>query len=65
MEMRSPWPIREEVIPLHDIQVTCRKAGVRKATLEPGGLDLPLTRAGDAVTVNVPRIEMHSMVIFE
>lgn len=65
-ELRGTWPIREEVIPLHDIRVRCRVAGVRKATLEPEHSELPLTRAADgALEVNVPRLEMHSMVVFE
>jgi hypothetical protein len=43
-ELRGTWPIREEVIPLHDIRVTCRMPGVKKATLQPGDQDLPLRR---------------------
>ena len=64
-ELRGTWPIREEVIPLHDICVTCRVAGVKKATLQPENLDLPLAKLADGVAVVVPRVAMHSMVIFE
>ena len=64
-ELRGTWPVREEVIPLHDIKVTCRIPGVRKATLQPENLDLPLTRVPGGVQVTVPKVEMHSMVVFE
>jgi hypothetical protein len=39
--------------------------GVRKATQQPEGRDLPLTHTADGVTVTVPTVGMHSMVIFE
>ncbi len=64
-ELRGTWPVREEVIPLHDIKVLCRIPGVRKATLQPENLDLPLTRVPGGVQVTVPKVEMHSMVVFE
>ena len=43
-ELRGTWPIREEVIPLSGIRVTCHVPGIKKATLQPGGLDLPMAR---------------------
>jgi hypothetical protein len=65
-ELRGTWPIREDVIPLHNIRVRCRVAGVHKATLEPEHTDLPFERSDDgSVEVKVPKLEMHSMVIFE
>jgi hypothetical protein len=64
-ELRSTWPIREEVIPLHDIQVRCRLPGVTRATLQPEGLALPLRRIPDGVEVIVPRVTMHAMVVFD
>jgi hypothetical protein len=64
-ELRGTWPIREEIIPLHDIRVTCRIAGVKRATLQPGNLNLPLHAADGGVEVVVPRVEMHAMVVFE
>ena len=64
-ELRGTWPIREEVIPLHDIRVICRVAGVKKATLQPENLELPLTKVADGVSVLVPKVSMHSMVVFE
>ena len=68
-ELRGTWPIREEVLPLCDIKVRCRLPGITKATLEPENVPLPLTRvdngADRAIEVVVPRLNMHSMVIFE
>lgn len=64
-ELRGTWPVREEIIPLHDIRVICRVPGVRKATQQPEGIELPLTSTSDGVEVTVPVVGMHSMVIFE
>lgn len=64
-ELRGTWPVREEVIPLSNIRVTCRTPGVTKATLQPGGADLPLVKSADGVTVSVNNLEMHAMVVFE
>jgi hypothetical protein len=64
-ELRGTWPIREEVLPLHDIRVTCRMPGVRRATLQPENLPLELKTIPGGVEVTVPKLEMHSMVVFE
>ncbi len=64
-ELRGTWPIREEVIPLSSIRVTCRASGIKKATRQPGGLDLPITRNGGEIEVTVNNLGMHAMVVFE
>lgn len=64
-ELRGTWPVREEVILLHDIRVTCRVAGIRRATLQPGGVNLPLKSDEGGVETVVPRVDMHAMVVFE
>jgi len=64
-ELRGTYPIREEVIPLHDIKVTCRIPGVRKATLQPENIPLRLNKTADGVSVTVPKVLLHSMVVFE
>jgi hypothetical protein len=64
-ELRGTWPVREEVIPLCDIKVRCRVRGIKKATLQPENLPLHLNQANGAVEVTVPKLRMHSMVIFE
>ena len=62
---RGTWPIREEVIPLHGISVICRAPGIKKATLQPGGLELPIQRTADGIEVTVNNLGMHAMVVFE
>jgi hypothetical protein len=64
-ELRGTWPVREEVVPLHDIRVICREQGVKKATLQPGNLNLPLKKVKGGIEVLVPKVEMHGMVVFE
>lgn len=64
-ELRGTWPIREEIIPLHDIKVICRIPNVQKATLQPENWNLPLKKTADGVEVKVPKLRMHSMVVFE
>jgi hypothetical protein len=64
-ELRGTWPVREEVIPIHGVKVICRIPGVTKATLEPDGIGLELATTPRGVEVTVPRVEMHSMVVFE
>ncbi len=64
-ELRGTWPVREEVIPLGGIRVICRVPGVKKATLQPGSMELPIARTADGVLVTVPSVGMHAMVIFE
>ena len=57
--------MREEVIPLSNIRVTCRIPGIKKATLQPGGVNLPLTKTENGMQVIVNNLEMHGMVVFE
>ncbi len=57
--------IREEVLPLHDIEVSTRLPGIRRAHLEPGGLELLLKREAGVTTVVVPKLEQHALVVFE
>jgi hypothetical protein len=64
-ELRGTWPVREEVIPLHDIQVLCRIPGIKKATLQPENRPLPLQKTPEGVLVTVPKLEMHSLVVLE
>lgn len=57
-------PLREEVVPIPDVRVTIRvPEGVTRVRLEPDGLDLPTAAAGGGVTVVVPRLEVHAMVV--
>lgn len=64
-ELRGTWPVREEIIPLSNIRVMCRVAGISKATLQPGAIDLPITKTADGVEVIVNNLGMHALVVFE
>ncbi|MCU0961805.1 MAG: beta-galactosidase trimerization domain-containing protein [Pirellulaceae bacterium] len=64
-ELRGTWPVREEIIPLHDIKVICRMPHVRRATQQPEGIVLPLVPRPDGVEVTVPVVGMHTLVVFE
>lgn len=59
-------PLREEVVPIHDIRVTFdpgyRLKGVR---LEPEGRVLEATKTDAGNQVTVDRLEVHSMVVAE
>ena len=59
-------PLREETVPIHDIEVRFRKElGVRAATVQPAGTKLEIVDAGDEVKVTVPRLDIHAMVVAE
>jgi len=64
-DLRGTWPVREEVIPIHDITVICRRSGVTSATLQPGGTKLIIKKIDGGVEVTVPKVDLHSMVVFE
>lgn len=49
---------------LHDIEVRCRPPHITKATQRPEGRPLQFTKTSDGIEVTVPKVEMHSMVIF-
>jgi hypothetical protein len=59
-------PLREEVVPIHDIRLTF-DAGyrLRRVHLEPEGKDLDMQATAEGVTVIVPRLDVHSMVVGE
>ncbi len=58
-------PLREEVLPIHDITASFTGYDIKRAHLEPGAQALPLERDGATVRVKVPRLEVHAMVIAE
>jgi hypothetical protein len=64
------WPesdpsMREEIVPIADITVRFRNPAITKATLQPEGIDLALTKVDNGFEVKVPQLRMHSMVIAE
>jgi hypothetical protein len=59
-------PLREETLPVHDIRVSFRSDyRIRRVTLQPDGKELPLTKTTDGSVVEVPRLDIHTMVIAE
>lgn len=58
-------PLREETISIHDIRVSFRGYNLGAIRLQPEGKELTAIREGDTVTVTVPKLEVHSMVVAE
>jgi hypothetical protein len=59
-------PLREEVVPIHDITITFRpEYRIRRVHLEPEGADLQIRKTAAGVSVIVPRLDVHSMVVAE
>ena len=57
--------IRRKILPIHDIRVTFRDKAYRRFLLVPGGTDLSATPTADGLTVVVPRLDIHAMVVAE
>ena len=59
-------PLREEVLPIADIQVTFLPLyRLKSVTLQPEGKRLEVTRTPSGNIVTVPRLEIHAMVVVE
>ncbi|WP_246524723.1 alpha-amylase family protein [Gemmata palustris] len=58
-------PLREEVIPIHDIEVTLKGYNVKEVRQEPGAHGLKFIKTGDAVTFTVPKLRVHAMAVVE
>jgi hypothetical protein len=59
-------PLREEVVPIHDIRVSFRPDyKLSRVHLEPGGLDLKIATTPEGSSVVVPRLDVHAMVVGE
>lgn len=57
--------LRREVIPIHDLAVTFRDPALTRFTLVPGDIALKPTLTAAGVTVTVPRLEIHCLVVAE
>jgi hypothetical protein len=63
---RDDVPLREEVVPIHDIKVTFRSEyRIRRIHLEPEGKDLEIRKTADGYGVIVPRLDVHAMLVAE
>ncbi len=59
-------PLREEVVPIHDIKVTFGpEYRLRRVHLEPEGRQLEVQTTAQCSTVTVPRLDVHAMVVAE
>ena len=59
-------PLREETLPVHDIEIAFRSDyKIRKVTWQPDGKELPMTKTEKGVTVTVPKLAVHGMVVAE
>lgn len=58
-------PLREEVLPIHDIRVTFNGYAITRVHLEPGGSALEMKKAENKTDVLVPKLEVHAMVVAE
>jgi len=58
-------PQREEVLPISGIRVSLDDPRVSRATQEPEHRPLPLERTAGGVRAVVPRLDIHTMVVFE
>jgi Hypothetical glycosyl hydrolase 6/Beta-galactosidase trimerisation domain len=56
---------RREVIPIHDITVTFRDKKWNRFLLVPGNKPLQPVATKDGLTVTVPRLDIHAMVVAE
>jgi hypothetical protein len=50
---------------MHDITVTLRNTNLKRFTLVPGRSALQPTKGDEGLTVTVPRLDTHCMVVAE
>lgn len=58
-------PLREEVLPIHDIRVRFRNPGIKSIHLEPGNTVLTPILTPEGMEVTIPKLDIHSMVVAE
>ncbi len=58
-------PLREEMVPIREIKTAFHGYDISRVHLEPGGTDLPTEVSGTNVTVTVPELTLHAMVVAE
>ena len=59
-------PLREEVVPIHDIRVSFGpQYRFKRLHLEPEGRDVEMQTTAQGTTIIVPRLDVHSMVVGE
>ena len=58
-------PLREEVLPIHDIEIALHGYRVRSVHLEPGAKEVRTTQVGKTARFTVPKLETHLMAVVE
>lgn len=58
-------PLREEVLPIHDIEISLLGYRVKAVHIEPGAKELPMARVGETTRFTVPKLETHLAVVVE
>jgi hypothetical protein len=61
----ADFDVIEDVIPLHDLEVSVRAEGVRRVVTAPEGAELPHRSEGGRVVFTLPRLNGHQMVALE
>jgi hypothetical protein len=61
----SEVPLREEVVPIHGIEVRIHKDAPKRFRCEPGGTVIEARQDGGDVVVAMPPLEIHTMLIGE
>jgi hypothetical protein len=61
----SDVPLREETIPIHGIEVTIVGVAPKSCHVEPGGREVERRLDGGRVTVELPPLDIHSMLVAE
>ena len=58
-------PLREEVVPIHDIRITLRGYNIQKAHLEPEGREVEVKTTPEGSELLVPQLDVHTMVVVD
>jgi len=58
-------PLREEVLPIHDIRIRFHRRDIKSIHLEPGAFPLEMVKVDKGIEVRVPKLAIHSMVVAE
>ncbi len=58
-------PLREEVVPIHDIEVCFRRDAPKRFRSEPGSRPVRVQQEGKGTVVRLPPLEIHSLLVGE
>lgn len=58
-------PLREETLPIHNLDVQLRGYRVKQVVQQPEGRALEVRRTGDETAFTVPRLDVHSILVVE